>query len=262
MSREMRPRRRTSDLKGVVVLALAILIVAALFVVPRLGESRLGPDLCHPSGPSGLLVLAVDATDRLSEAQVLDVKNRMQREVTDLRSNWRVEIWNIAPASGVPVVVGQPLCKPERDVNIWTANPKLAQKRFDQFTASIDKTLNELLSRPASSGSPILESLQAMGLRSFGAPTLPRATERRIVLVSDLVQNTSRLSFLRGLPQYESFRNGSDFDALRAPISETRVDVLFLARPGRLSPSELVVWWQQYFLDMGAKIASVQRIVG
>jgi hypothetical protein len=262
MSRERRTRRQASNALGVVVLVVSLLIFGGMFLASRLGGSRQGPDLCDQSGPSGLLALAVDATDRLSEAQILDVKNRLQREVADVPSNWRVEVWNVAPASGLPVTVGSPLCKPERDVSSLTANPRIAQQRYQQFSTAIDRTLDELLSRPASTGSPILESLQAVGLRSFGAPSLPRATARRLVLVSDLVQNTSRLSFLRGLPPYEAFRNGNDFNMLRAPISETHVDVLFLARPGGPPPSALIAWWQQYFLDMGARLASVQRIVG
>lgn len=111
MSRERRRRRQASNALGVVVLVVSLLIVGGIFLASRLGGSRLGPDLCEQSGPSGLLALAVDATDRLSEAQIPDVKTRLQREVADVPSNWRVEVWNIAPASGVPVTVGPPLCK-------------------------------------------------------------------------------------------------------------------------------------------------------
>lgn len=263
MSRSYR-RTNNANLKGVFIIALGVVIVAGMFVLARSSKAALGPDLCPAAGPSGLLVLIVDATDHLSEAQKLDVKNRLQRQIVEVAVGWRVEVWNIAPGAGVPAVIGVPLCRPARavDVSSLTANPRLAEERYSQFTQSVTRMLEDVLSRPDSSGSPILESLQAVGLRSFGSPALIKETPKRLVLVSDLIQNTDRLSFLHGIPPYDDFQGSRAFDALRAPISGVQVEVMLLARSGGLAPSQLVTWWQEYFVSMGATLVSVQRIVG
>ncbi len=159
-------------------------------------------------------------------------------------------------------MTGSPLCKPERNVSSFTANPKKAQDRFDAFTDSINATLESVLSHSSSSESPILEAVQAVGLRSFSSADVAHIKGRRLILVSDLVQNTHQVSFTKGVVPYESFRLGRTLDALRAPLGGVRVDILFLSRPNIGSAASLIDWWQRYFTDSGASIASVQRIVG
>jgi hypothetical protein len=180
-----------------------------------------------------VLAIAVDATDLLSEAQRLDVRNRLDKAIAEVPTNWRIEIWNVAPASGVPTMTGTASCKPERHVSSWTGNPRRAEERFARFSESLNTTLDAVLAQPASSESPILESIQAVGLRSFAAPEMAMAEQRRLILVSDLVQNTRQISFTRSLIAYKSFRSSHTFDALRAPLAGARIDIFFDRRLNR-----------------------------
>jgi hypothetical protein len=251
-----------SNLLAFVLLLVAAVIIGAMFVSLQLISNPLGRDFCPSDGPSGVLVIGIDATDILSEAQRLDVTNRLETAISGIPTNWRVEVWNVAPTSGIATITGAAICKPEVNVSLWTANPRKAQQRFTQFMKSVNQTLAEVLSQPASSESPILESVQAVGLRSFGAPEMAKVNERRLILVSDLVQNTRQISFTKSLIPYQAFRLSKTFDALRAPLAGAQIEILFLSRPNSSAASALIGWWQQYFADTGASIASVQRIVG
>ena len=259
-------RRRNSPQKvavavGVTVLASAAL--AALFSYQTwTTRQALREDYCRQEGPVGILAVAIDATDLLSEPQRLDVMNRVETLVDEADVNWRVELWNVAPSSGVPTIYGNARCIPPKDASPMTGNPAKTRARFGEFKTGVHRELSVMLSQTGSSSSPILESIQAVGLRSFGAPELEGARAHRLLLVSDLVQNTGRVSFLGGLPPYDEFRRSKVFDALRAPLSGASVDVLLLSRSSGVSSSALVGWWQNYFADVGASVASVQRIVG
>lgn len=259
-------RRRNnaqSVLLATLVVVLAVVAVGGGFAYQLWTRGQtLGADYCRQAGPSGILAIAIDATDLLSEAQRLDVLNRVETAIDEADANWRVELWNVAPTSGVPTMTGDPVCIPPQNVSPLTGNPGQAKARFSEFKVRIHRKLVDVLGQSGSAASPILESIQAVGLRSFGSPGLANARAHRLLLVSDLVQNTSRVSFVKGLPAYEQFRAGKTFEAVRAPLSGATVDVLFLSRPSALSSSEVVGWWQKYFSDIGASLASVQRIVG
>jgi hypothetical protein len=253
--------RQSNALAGLLLL-VAVVAIGGMLASSRLTSGQLGADFCSSKGPAGVLVVGLDATDVLSDAQHLDVRNRLETAFAGMPANWRVEVWNVAPVSGVATMTGSAVCKPEVHVSSWTGNPKRAQQRFEQFSESVNRTLSAVLSQPASSESPILESLQAVGLRSFGSPAFATVKQRRLILVSDLVQNTRLISFTKSLMPYDAFRSSKGFDALRAPLAGAQIDILFLSRPNSISASALIGWWQQYFVDTGASIASVQRIAG
>jgi hypothetical protein len=158
--------------------------------------------------------------------------------------------------------VGVARCKPEVNVSQWTANPRRARARWDDFLKTFQNQLSASLSQKSSDASPILEALQAIGLRTFGASVFASVKAHRLILVSDLIQNTDQLSLMNGLIPYEKFQAGDSFNRLRAPLAGTEVEILFLSRRADVSASELIRWWQQYVADSGAQVTSVQRIVG
>jgi hypothetical protein len=232
---------RHSNTQALALLILAAGAIIAMALYGRMVRTRaVGAEFCAVDGPSGLLAVGIDATDILSEAQRLDVKNRLETAIAEAPPNWRVEVWNVAPASGVAKRTGQALCKPERHVSPWTSNPKKAEQRFTEFTSKLNETLSAVLTQPTSNESPILESVQAIGLRSFGSPEMSSVRERRLILASDLVQNTRQVSFLKTLPAYESFRSSKVFESLKAPMSGAQVDKRILRPFGLLEDERLL----------------------
>lgn len=262
----MPTRRRTSAgslILSVVATVAAIAIVGGLiyFKVWSSGQA-LRPDGCSSNGPDGLLVIGVDATDELSGAQRLDVQNKLEIALEEADANWRVEVWNIAPVSGVAVMTGSAECVPPRDAGPLVANPARVKARSAQFSAKMRALVTQAVSTAPSSGSPILESLQAIGIRAFGAPEAASIRGRRLLLVTDFLQHTPAVSFLHGVPKLSEFQGSKRLETLRASLSGVRVDVLFLSRPGVVPSGSLIEWWQQYFASSGASITSVHRIVG
>lgn len=256
--------RRRSTGVGPVLLAVVSVALVVMLLVWR--QHQLGQvpveDGCLPAGPSGLMVVAVDATDTLSVVQRLDVTNRIQAAVQDLPPNWRLEVWTVAPTTGLPEPVGPGFCKPEQNVSGLTANPRRARERYAEFEERFSAQVNAVLDRASSDASPILEALQAVGLRTYRAPAASGISQRRLLLVSDLIQHTPRVSFLRSDPEYDVFRNGPDYRSLLPPLEGVEVEVLLLSRATGPSPAALVEWWQELFFDVGARLTAVSRIVG
>jgi hypothetical protein len=263
VSARLRRSRRGGNGKAIALLGVTVAILGALaFFNSWSSRQVVGTDFCEASGPSGLLAIGVDATDVMSDVQKLDVRNRLEASIAALPPNWRIEIWNVAPASGIAVPIASAICKPSTDVSQLTANPAKAKTRGEQFQRLLQEQLSNVLSGVSSKESPILEAIQAVGLRTFGAPGFSAVTQRRLILVSDLLQNTGHLSFIHGLVPYDTFRNSKAFDTTRAPVVGVQIEILLLSRQNGIPASLLIPWWQNLFADLGATITNVQRIVG
>ncbi len=114
------------------------------------------------------------------------------------------------------------MCNPgtEEQVNSWIENPRQMQQKFDeQFAAPLDAVLVTLLRPGIAPRSPIIETIQ--GLRSSG--------KERLMIVSDMLQNSQRLSFYNS---YQAFNqdNIAEVCGMSSPYSS--IEVLYVNRPG------------------------------
>src|SRR5690242_6192083 len=106
-------RSAQSSFLAAVLVVGAIAVIGGVFAFQNwTKEQTLRADYCRQEGPSGILAIAIDATDLLSEAQRLDVLNRVETAILQTGANWRVELWNIVPSTGVPTMSGTPRCIP------------------------------------------------------------------------------------------------------------------------------------------------------
>lgn len=116
--------------------------------------------------------------------------------------------------------------------------------------------------------SPILEQIQSLSrLPAF----TDRAGQKQLILVSDMLQNTTDLQFCKTqghLPSYFSFKESPEFDRVRpASLAGTDVTIYMLVR-GMLGEApyafctepELTKWWKDYLTDAGAQSVDVIRI--
>jgi outer membrane protein OmpA-like peptidoglycan-associated protein len=116
-----------------------------------------------------------------------------------------------------------------------------------------------------SSRSPIMESLQALvaetpllvedGLRASDR------RDRRIVIISDMLQNSDVVSFYRG-QEWDDFQASRDFARLGRNLHGAAVDVLRLPRnePAIRDPGAVDHFWVRYFDYQGASVRA--RTIG
>lgn len=89
----------------------------------------------------------------------------------------------------------------------------------------------------------------------------------RLVLISDLIQNSDGLSFCykpeQRVPSYEKFTASAHWRRLKpSPFTGVEVEVLLLERSQKLNctTDELEDFWKAYFLKNGAKSAKFIRL--
>jgi len=256
---------------GGIGLAIAALLGAGGWLYVKSNELRVAADaetLCRTDGalPEVTAVL-LDLSSTLSEVQKLDLKNELTRVRDTVPRFGRIEIFAVddqAPRVLEPILK---LCNPGRgeDMNEIYQNPRLALERWERdFASTLSAAIDELLGAPEAATSPIFEGIQAVALRTFDDPKLDEVRARRLVLVSDLMQNVpGHLSMYREVPAFDAFKATPYWLDVKADLEDVDVTIFYLQRPTsqQLWQSQ-IEFWSRYFEAQGASVARVLPLSG
>lgn len=239
---------------GVIVLAL----VCASAFASR--QHRAQEELRHARPDAARFAVILDATDPLSAAQVLSLQARLRRlEDEQLRSGDQLSLWMLGSTTEGALQRDLVLICPPRRANPFYENPRMVAAQYDSlFATPVARAVAPLAGVSPTRGSPIVEAVGAVAespeLRSGPGP-------RCLVLVSDLQQNTSRLSFCAEPTDTSLWRTG----LLHGPYPNLKgvlVVVIFVPRPQINLETELTLrhLWQSYFEAAGAASVEFDRL--
>lgn len=259
------PRRRRSRLPKAPFIALALVLVAlaALVAIALIPRAEYDPDsLCPTDGEYPRTAILIDATDSLSVSQVKTIRE----EINALRNRLALNEWvgiflldedNLTLPT--PMVA---LCNPgdESTANPLYENPTQIRRRFDQeFRTPIGEAVEQLVDLPPKPTSPILEMVRAVALdRDFDS-----TQKRRLIVVSDMLQNTQDYSHYRADADFNAWQDSNHAkEFLQLSMLGVEVEILYLKRPDVRSLQTLghVAFWESYFGAVGAKVNSLKPL--
>jgi hypothetical protein len=256
---------------GGIVLAIGALLVGGGWLYFKSNELRVAADadtLCRVDGAMPeVTVVLLDLSSTLSDVQRLDVKNELTRLRDTIPRFGRIDIFAVddhAPRVLEPLLR---LCNPGRgeDMNQIYQNPQLARQRWERdFASTLGAAIAKLLETPESATSPIFEAIQAVALQTFDDPKLDAVESRRLVLVSDLMQNVpGHLRMYDGIPAFEQFAKTPYYLDVKADLKNTDVTIFYLQRQSsqRLWQPQ-IEFWSQYFEAQGASVERVLPLSG
>jgi hypothetical protein len=143
-------------------------------------------------------------------------------------------------------------------------NPqKLEKQHREMFIEPMSQTFDRLMVASAAERSPILESVQSVALSEFQKGDL-EGKDLRLVLASDLLQNTKRVSFYDGLPDAGEFVSTQAFQRVRTDLSGVEVELWMLQRDDstQTQPRALPRFWEQVVEEQGGRVTRVYRVSG
>jgi hypothetical protein len=249
---------------GLVLLAVGA--ISAVYFSQRSKQLALDDETLCPSDPVSLTVLLVDVTDPMNLAQRQDFTNQLERLRNSIPRYGKLSIVKVDAASTRLLSPVIERCNPgtRADVDEYTGNPAALQKKWEEgFKLPLDKAFAEL-SRASSSGrSPILESVQSVALTEFQA-THAEGKPRRLVIASDLLQNTDAISFYGELPDPRAVIESEAFRAARTDLRDVELELWMLQRPdGRQTqPRALPDLWDQLITSQGGTVTRVYTVSG
>jgi hypothetical protein len=256
---------------GALGLAIAGLVGAGGWMYFKSNELRVAADaetLCRLDGAlPEVTVVLLDLSSTLSDVQKLDVKNELTRLRDTVPRFGRIEIFAVddrAPRVLEPILT---LCNPGRgdDMNEIYQNPRLALERWERdFASTLTAAIEKLLETPEAATSPIFEAIQAVSLRTFDDPKLDQVASRRLVLVSDLMQNVpGQLRMYNEIPAFAEFQKTPYWLDVKADLDNVDATIFYLQRPSsqRLWQQQ-IEFWSRYFEAQGASVERVLPLSG
>ncbi|MFH2124127.1 MAG: hypothetical protein ABIJ50_11685 [Pseudomonadota bacterium] len=183
------------DKQGALIIIGVSVIFLSLFVLTyRLKASADNYDhetLCRNNGDYQTLKLLIDKTDPWTSQDKKKLAALIRRTKTRLVENERFTIFVLDESGTYSPSPVFDMCNPGRgdQASSLYENPRLVQQRFEEnFEAPLDSMLTDLLRPGVAPQSPLLEAIVA--LKGSG-------NKERLMIVSDMMQNSEALSFYR-----------------------------------------------------------------
>lgn len=260
-----REDRRNARIKIGAVLGV-ILVVGATYFTVASSHRRLDPETLCPAAAESVTVLLVDVTDPMNAAQRQDFANQLAKLKNSIPRYGKLIVTKVDATRDsllVPVITR---CNPgtANDVSAATGDPGAVQKQWDEdFDKPLTKAFDRLETASAAKQSPILESIQSIALTELQRPGL-EATPKRLVVASDLLQNTADVSFYRELPDPRTFAEGQVFRRLRTDLRGVDVELWMLERADAIStqPRALADLWERIIDAEGGSVRRIYNVSG
>ncbi len=207
-------------------------------------------------------VVIVDATDSLEPAQ----SDRLIRELESIRESLprfsRLNIFVVDggnPRGTGPAIAS--VCNPGKpeDADRYFESANIVQQKYSTlFDEPFRVALGQIQQQNTADHSPIIEALETATVSSFG--NMPKnGGTKRVVLISDMIHNTSQASFYKSIPKFPDFESTDAYRLHRPDLDGVEVTVLEVNRPAsksKVSRVALATFWKKYFQQQGAILAS------
>jgi hypothetical protein len=254
---------------GMALTAVGVALIAALAYGAWYLKSThvvLDAENCPKAGPRAIHMIVFDRSDPITRQQAQRIEQVMQRFKNEAKFGYRFDLYTF---EGDTKNVLEPIlrvCSPQRpeEANELIENPERIKKLYDEkFSAELDRTIRALLVESTRDNSPIIESLKAAAITSFG-PVDKGKIPLRVTLVSDMVQHTSLYSHFKAEADFTALARSPVWPTLRPDLKGAGVDILYLLRPNAKRAGVPIqsrghqTFWEQLISAGGGRLLSVE----
>lgn len=250
-----------------ILLAGSLLVAGGLlFVQGAVTQRRANVDettFCDISTLPSIVAILIDSSDPFDPTQTELAKAYLNRVVSEIEVRARVDIYKLDRDDRSLILPVFSKCNPGRPGkrDALTSDYKKRLRQFETaFRAGIESAVDKEIAGAAADNSPIAESIREASARSFARA--PASTERKLVIISDMLQHTDALSHYRVYGTVDDVKKTSTWPRLLSPIDGVDIDVVYITRPGARNYQGVghLSWWESYFLEMGARPGSFETL--
>jgi hypothetical protein len=259
---------RRETIRGVVLGTVSLAVLGGFFWVSAMLRP---PEIdaatgCPTEGPIAVHAIIIDHSDAISEQQAQQVRMFLRRILSNARAAERFDLYvaeGDAASSAHPIVRR---CSPGRgaDANALYQNPGQIQVAFEQqFRRPLDEAVEKTLEASARPTSPILETIRAVAITSFG--DVERHVPRSLTIVSDMIQNSPLYSqFSSPLTSFEQLSKTATWRSLQANLGGAQVSILYLLRPSAVTSKGPIqtrghqLFWEEAIRGSGGELVAME----
>lgn len=251
--------RNSKDRTGLLILAGILVVLALLGMMAWLQIRQRGMideyTLCLKGRPPAeRTIVLIDKTDPMSDKQVRELVSKIRHiKDVELKTNGMLSIFLVGDSDGGYLSRAFCLCNPGHEANQLVEDPGRVQARFDSlFGQPLEAALDILVKSETSPQSPLLEAVRQVSQLEEFSPDAPR----RLIIVSDMLQNTDGFSLYRNRPTFAHLKDSAYYEQVRTDLSGVAVQEIRILRrrDQALATAELDQFWRSFFMDCGAKV--------
>jgi hypothetical protein len=222
---------------------------------------------CPKTGPQSVHLMIFDRTDPVTAQQAQRIEQYVTRLMKDAGAGQRFDLYTVEGDTHKILQAVLEICSPGqgKDASELYQNPAHIQQRFEtKFVDVLQRTVNELLQASKRPASPIIESMRAASINSFGS--LDSRVPLHVTIVSDMVQHSPLLSHLKTAPNFRELIRSEAWRALQPDLRGADVDILYLLRPTALRAGVPVQtrghqsFWEDLIPAANGRVMSIQPI--
>lgn len=255
-----RKKRDWDKAKGVIFAVVGIALIAALggaWYWVNASKTKLDVATnCPVSGPTAIHAILIDRSDPISPSQAQQVRQIVDRYVKSAKVGERFDLYE-AKGDAVNVLTAiASVCNPGRgdQANELYQNPQMIQRQFeDRFLKVLRSSLDGLLTATTLDSSPIMESIRAAAITSFGGVD-GGSIPLELTVVSDFVQNTPANSHFRGETNFDELAKKAAWRQLQVNLKGAKIHMLYLNRKetARIQNRGHQLFWEKAFQANGS----------
>lgn len=247
--------------------ALLIAVVGG-FLWLYLGAIERNPErdaetMCPKVGPKEQVLVLVDVTDPIGPITQTDIINQLNGMADHLSTGGLFEIRTLRAGEGRTETIFS-LCNPGdgSDLDHWTGNPEAARKRWaTRFDGPLKAAMDKALRAESADTSPIMAAIQQVAVDRLGS-SHSRTIPNRLVVISDLLENTAAFSMYKAGPDFEAYRQSKAVGQFSTDLRGASVEVWLLRRDNNLPTSAVAEFWARWVEDNGGVFSRALQLQG
>ena len=267
------PRRRTkkrqdtlSLIVGGLMIAVVLTIVVVLMWLKPEAVKIDSETLCRSEGPSSITAVLIDQTDSFGPITKSDLEVQIRDLFGTIKENHEVSIFTVESTLEKVLDPIIQVCNPgdpDKADPLIRSKEIIRRKLQEKFWQPLEEVLRNLLEKKEAPLSPIMESVQSVSITHFQS-TKRRSVPRRLIIISDLLQNSDAVSFYRDNPDYERFKKTLEFRGLNPDLRDVDVEIWLIQRkqPQQGDGGALLKFFRSWLSEHGGHVVRVLRTSG
>lgn len=253
---------RGKDILGILNIIIVIAVLGGIsYLAFALRPGDYDPrTLCLSGQTPPHVAIVIDKTDLYSPAQRDDIEALVLAGRNSLRMGEKLSLHELDQRGALIKTNGFELCNPGRgdQINPLYRNAQRVEQRYQAFfEGPLQRALSDLVEPKQSPASPIIEALARLSTQNGFDTQTPG---RRVVLVSDMLQNSELFSVYGGNPASVSSRLPNAAQVARQVEAEfgsglagVTLEVHLIPRRGweGAQNGELQSYWSEVLAELG-----------
>ena len=239
-----------------------IILATSFFVYTSLTYVEVDKNFCPTKNSYGNSVILFDNSDKNNEITVDDIKNVLENVKESLNKYERLVIFSLNDDPRNKIEPIFEICNPGNVDNLrfdqktgLTANPAMIEKKYNElFNKKVSKIISDMFNTKPSNTSPIFEMIQMVNVKVFKHAELKSGYSNRLIIISDLIQNTSKYSQYYESLAFNSFKEKKKnyLNSIWTNLDEVIVNLNYINREKNknIQTNKHINFWENYFYDL------------